>query len=389
MRILIGTETYYPDVNGCSYFSQRLAAGLKKRGHDVHVIYPSRRIRSTQASHSGVFLHGLPSISLPTYKKHFRLALTPFFYKTLLQNVSQIKPDVIHLQSHFFIGRALCRIAQDLSIPIIATNHFTPINLTVHLPVPERLRELVNNWIWQDFISVYNQIETIATPTLIAAKLIEKQGISKKIIVVSCGIDLNVFHPQTVVAKDNRPTYLYVGRLEKEKHIDDLIKALPLVREKIDAQLIIVGTGKQYRQLVKLAKKEQMSDYITFTGFVEDRFLPTFYATCDVFCIPGIAELQSIVTMEAMAMGKPVIAADALALPHLVHNGLNGYTYQSGDIETLAANLIKILSNKKERALMGKNSLAIIKEHDIQKTLVAYEKIYDSLINKRESMIHL
>jgi len=62
-----------------------------------------------------------------------------------------------------------------------------------------------------------------------------------------------------------------------------------------------------------------------FTGFIEDNDLPHVYAACDVFCHAGTAELRSIVTLEAMATGKPVIAANAMALPSLVRNGVNGY----------------------------------------------------------------
>src|SRR5438128_9447959 len=125
MKILIGTETYYPDVNGCSYFTQRLAAGMQGRGHEVHILYPSRRLRSAIAKHGEITLYGTPSVPLPFYK-HFRVSLLPFCYRNVLREVKRIRPDIIHIQSHFLIGRALIQIAQELDIPLIATNHFMP-----------------------------------------------------------------------------------------------------------------------------------------------------------------------------------------------------------------------------------------------------------------------
>src|SRR5690606_41759864 len=64
---------------------------------------------------------------------------------------------------------------------------------------------------------------------------------------------------------------------------------------------------------------------VRFLGFVPEEDLPLVYRAADAFAISGIAELQSIATLEAMASGLPVVAADAMALPHLVHVGRNGY----------------------------------------------------------------
>ncbi len=382
MKILIGTETYYPDVNGCSYFTQRLAAGIQERGHQVHVICPSRRLRSMVTRHGKITLHGIPSVPMPLHK-HFRVSMLPFFYNHVLREVKRIKPDIIHIQSHFLLGRALIQIAQELEIPLIATNHFVPTNLTVHLPLPERIIKLINSWLWRDFVKVYNRVETITTPTDVAAQLIRAQGIVRPITTISCGVDLNVFKPQKIENITKRATCIYVGRLEKEKHVDELIKALPLVRREVDAQLVIVGIGKQLAKLIELAKRENVSSFVAFTGFIEDQDLPKIYATCDVFCIAGVAELQSIVTMEAMATAKPIIAVNALALPHLVQDGLNGYTYQLGDIKTLASHLIKLLSNQGKREIMGKNSLEIITQHNINRTLTIYEKLYQDTIGRQ------
>jgi len=124
------------------------------------------------------------------------------------------------------------------------------------------------------------------------------------------------------------------------------------------------------------------SRFTQYTNMIEDEDLPKTYASCDVFCIAGIAELQSIVTMEAMATGKPIIAVNALALPHLVQDGFNGYTYEPGDIKTLAARLIELLSDQRKREIMGQKSLEIIAQHDIHKTLAAYEKLYQDAIGR-------
>ncbi|HCX29377.1 MAG TPA: glucosyl transferase, partial [Blastocatellia bacterium] len=103
----------------------------------------------------------------------------------------------------------------------------------------------MNNWLWRDLRRVYNRIETITAPSPVAVEILKDKGITGTVTAISCGIDLGVFNPRqkggVIKYKYNLPslpTYMYVGRLDKEKHIDELIKALPLVRRKVDAQLV-------------------------------------------------------------------------------------------------------------------------------------------------------
>jgi glycosyltransferase involved in cell wall biosynthesis len=93
--------------------------------------------------------------------------------------------------------------------------------------------------------------------------------------------------------------------------------------------------------------------------------------------MPSIAELQSIATMEAMASGLPVVAADAMALPHLVHDGENGFLFTPGDVDEMAARLTDVLEAAPERLdAFKKESLRLIQAHDINRTLSTFESLY-------------
>jgi glycosyltransferase involved in cell wall biosynthesis len=96
--------------------------------------------------------------------------------------------------------------------------------------------------------------------------------------------------------------------------------------------------------------------------------------------MPGVAELQSLVTLEAMAAGKPVVAADAMALPHLVRPGRNGWLYPPGDIDTLAASLGALLRDRGIRARMGATSREIVAGHALATTLDAFEAVYTRVL---------
>jgi glycosyltransferase involved in cell wall biosynthesis len=81
--------------------------------------------------------------------------------------------------------------------------------------------------------------------------------------------------------------------------------------------------------------------------------------------------------MEALASGLPVVAANAMALPHLVHSGENGYLYEPGDVDAMTGYLTKVLTMPQDELdRLKKGSLEMIKPHDIQRTLDTFEAIY-------------
>jgi glycosyltransferase involved in cell wall biosynthesis len=93
--------------------------------------------------------------------------------------------------------------------------------------------------------------------------------------------------------------------------------------------------------------------------------------------MPSIAELQSIATMEAMSSGLPIVAADAMALPHLVRDGENGYLFPPGDAWALADRIERVLRLPEEELLVMKNaSLRLIEPHDIETTVSVFERLY-------------
>jgi glycosyltransferase involved in cell wall biosynthesis len=173
-----------------------------------------------------------------------------------------------------------------------------------------------------------------------------------------------------------------LGRLAKEKRNDVILRSLPDILRVTSVHLVLAGIGKEKPKLEELTRKLGIQEAVTFTGFVPDKDLPNIYRIADLFVTAGIAELQSIVTMEAMASGLPVVAVNAMALPELVHDGENGYLFADGDSQMLAQKVIAILSDQSMRAQMSKKSLDIIKDHDINEVVEEYESIYKKIANR-------
>ncbi|MFI6393079.1 glycosyltransferase [Nonomuraea sp. NPDC050540] len=379
-RILISTDTYPPDVNGTAVFTYRLATGLAERGNEVHVICQSDEGPAKADVVDGVIVHRLRSAPLlvhPTMRVTVPTRLDRL--------VEAIDPDVLHSQGHFVVGRAAINAARRRGVPVVATNHFMPDNLFQFGHVPARLRAKAGQLAWRDFRRIFNRAQRVTTPTPLAAKLLADQGFAGEVEPVSCGIDLTRFHPHTepkqwarkMFGLPDRNTVLFVGRLDEEKRLDDLVRALPYVLNETDAQLAFVGRGNQREVLEQLAKRIGVADRVFMLGFVPDEQMPQAFAAADAFAMPSIAELQSIATLEAMASGLPVVVADAMALPHLVDE--NGFLFPPRDVITLAKHLTTLLTDDALRERMGKASRELALTHDHQNSLARFEQIYDDV----------
>jgi 1,2-diacylglycerol 3-alpha-glucosyltransferase len=388
MKILTATDTYYPDVNGAAYFTYRLATLLAKRGHNVFVMCPSRSFKNTISTDEEVAVYGIRSIHLPVYQ-NFRISPL-FILGTVRRVIREISPDIVHIQNHFLIGKEAVSAARKLGIPVIGTNHFMPENLTHYLQLPAIAERWLQRFAWRQFVRVFEQLDFVTTPTKTATTLLVKAGLKKKVVPVSCGIDLERFKPSNDGAylrrrfdiPTDKPVLLYVGRLDKEKRIDMILRALPDILRVTSVHLVVAGIGKEKQSLEELTEKLGIQQEVTFAGFVPDQDLQNIYTVADLFVTAGIAELQSIATMEAMASGLPVVAVNAMALPELVHDGENGYLFSDGDSQMFAEKVVAILSNQTMRAEMSKKSLEIIKNHDINKVIEKYESIYGEIINR-------
>jgi glycosyltransferase involved in cell wall biosynthesis len=147
-------------------------------------------------------------------------------------------------------------------------------------------------------------------------------------------------------------------------------------------RLEIVGDGARREEWSTLAADLGIGERVRFRGFISEEELLEAYAGADVFCMPGIAELQSLVTLEAMAAGLPVVAANAMALPHLVRPGRNGWLYTPGDVAELTTRLAALLGDAATRRRMGSASREIVAAHGSEATLDRFEGIYARVLGR-------
>jgi glycosyltransferase involved in cell wall biosynthesis len=290
--------------------------------------------------------------------------------------LDDVDPVALHIQSHLMVGRFANIAARRRGLRVLATNHIMPENLIRYSLLPKFMHNWAMNILWADAGRILRRIDTVTTPTKRAADLLEKAAGVSGVLAISCGIDASRFANDSPV-QNSSPVALFLGRLDDEKRVDVLLKAVAKLTAHPTLRVELVGDGGERERLKKLAGTLGIADRVSFLGHVKDEELPGIYERATVFVMPSIAELQSIATMEAMASGRPVIGADAMALPHLVHDGDNGYLFPPGDVDALADRLARILTaDQTELNRLSENSLHLIQAHDINRTVKIFEDLY-------------
>ncbi|MFC2072123.1 glycosyltransferase family 4 protein [Chloroflexota bacterium] len=176
--------------------------------------------------------------------------------------------------------------------------------------------------------------------------------------IIPNGIDLELFSPDVSPIEefcDGKLNILFVGRLEFRKGVNYLLKAyLQIKREIPNSRLIIVGPGTRLRKRYeKWVKRNRLED-VVFVGYVTSSDLPRYYKTADIFCAPATSrESFGIILLEAMAVGKPIIATNIEGYANVVGHGEDGWLVPPQDSKGLAKALISLMRDETLRQQMA------------------------------------
>jgi glycosyltransferase involved in cell wall biosynthesis len=346
VKILLVTE-YFPtreigDVRGgAETRSFYLAKYLVRRGHKVTVLasHEPGQPRSgkvvgacvLRCGHTRPFSQGGSIIGRLTFAREAaKRGLT-------------IDTDVV--DGHSFLGYIPAwHIARRKGVPAVATYHDIWLsewikNVGLINGVPGEL--------WERYVLLRAWDHFIAVSQVTKAKLIQRVGIpDSKISVVPNGIELRQYQ-KIKVEKFSRPTVVYVGRLVRYKYVDELLRAVSLLRQDFpDVQIKIIGTGPERKNLEKLCQKLGFANRVEFLGFVaRHRDVLTTIKRAHVFCFPSTVEGFGIVVLEALALGVPYVASDILPIREAT-GGIGGLLVPPRDIQALADGIRQALRGK-------------------------------------------
>jgi glycosyltransferase involved in cell wall biosynthesis/LmbE family N-acetylglucosaminyl deacetylase len=383
MRILIAGSTYPPQINGQSIFTGNLANSMNRLGHDVMVMTPSDTGRPSRRLENGILRWSVRSLDLSLFHTGFFIA---FGYEDMLNEaLDTFQPDIIHLQDSAPLNRCLLRLARRRRIPVVITHHIGPaVGAPYFTWFTSLLGGRMEGVVWRWIISFLNRADVLTAPSKAAAGMLRQHRVIPPVWPISCGVFIEDFLPDRSIGaasyfSKSCPTFLYVGRLDWEKRPDVILRAMALLPHNA-GQLIIAGTGAAEKDLKDLAEELHLTERVHFLGDVQHDHINDLYHACDVFVMPGDAESLSIATLEAMAAGKPILAADSMALPELVEAGVNGLLFQPRNHQHAAEQMQWFLDHPQEWKRMGQISLQRASGHSIPAVMSKFEGLYRNTV---------
>lgn len=389
MKVIIGSESFPPNLSGVAVAAHALAENLAQEGHQVWVIAPSPdRSQFWEKDKSGFLIFRLRSVR-NVFRTDFRVTLWPG--RAVSQLVARLKPDLIHLHDPVAICKNLLKAGKKHHIPVIATNHFSLEYLLSYASFLAPLHPLFRTLLSRHLAGLYNQCDYVLCPTETVKRNLEAMGVVAPVEAISNGVAVERFYsyepPQAIRLKyhlPRNPLVLYVGRIDKDKSLEVLLRAVPRVVEATDAHFVLVGDGTVMNKLKSMVERQKLSKFVSFLGPIEhdSDSLPAIYQASSVLLIPSAVETQSIVTLEAMASGLPVVAAGAGALPELVRDGVNGLLFQPEDAEEAAKQTVRILQDPPLARQMREASLKTVAAHRIEESFRRIKKVYEEVTRK-------
>ena len=366
----------YPTFGGSGVVATELGIELSKKGHEVHFITYSQPVRLDALS-SNLHYHEVNVPDYPLFKyEPYELALS----SKLFDVISKHKIDVLHVHyaiPHAYAAYMAKKILKEngYNIPIITTLHGTDITL------------VGNNPFYKPAVTF--SINKSDIVTCVSKSLMEDTreffGIKREIKVIPNFIDIDKYAKKhnlcqgNMLAQDDEKIIVHVSNFRPLKRIIDVLKIFEKINQKINSKLIMVGDGPDKKKAKDYLRKNNLKNKVIFLGKTSE--VDEILCSSDLFLLPSEKESFGLAALEAMALKVPVISTNTGGLKDLNINGNSGYTSDIGDIDSMAKNAIKILSDDSLEKKYRNQAFENAKKYDIKTVIPLYEKIYDQALN--------
>ncbi|MDD2655220.1 MAG: glycosyltransferase [Candidatus ainarchaeum sp.] len=381
MKIAYFTDTYLPNVDGVVTFLLAYRAELEKRGHEVYIFTPGSKRDKAENKDKRVYY--FTSASFKPYPD-YRISLFPFLSAVKL--AKEIKPDIIHSHGIATTGLAAIQCAQKLRVPAIASFHTMAPEATHYLTKNEGMQKFLEDVAWKYLKWYYASFEPVLAPSGYTADILKAHGIGN-VQVLPSGIDSKSFAKADGEAVRKRhglgkkKVILHAGRMVMEKNLDLLIdEAQSIINKQPNARFMLVGKGPAEEHYKARVQAKGLGDYFIFTGFVDGKELPDYYAAADVFAFPSKFDTQGLVVLEAMASGTPAVVPTKSAAAELIEEGKTGYSFtEPVDFRE------KVLLAMERKDEMGKAAREAARKYDKEIMVGKLEDLYKAKVEANNS----
>ncbi|HKX87560.1 MAG TPA: N-acetyl-alpha-D-glucosaminyl L-malate synthase BshA [Flavobacterium sp.] len=370
----------YPTFGGSGVVATELGLELARRGHEIHFITYRQPVRLALLN-PNVHYH---EVNVPEYPlfhyQPYELALS----SKLVDMVKLYQIDLLHVHyaiPHAYAGYMAKQMLKDegIKIPMVTTLHGTDITLVGNHPFYKPAVTFSINK--SDVVTSVSQSLKDDTVRLFDLK--------NEIVVIPNFIEIddtdkgNITCKRSVMAKSEERIITHISNFRKVKNIPDVVKVFNKIQKEIPAKLMMVGDGPEKIVAEALCEKLGIQDKVIFFGNSNE--INQILSYSDLFLLPSETESFGLAALEAMACSVPVVSSNTGGLPEVNIHGVSGYLSNVGDVDDMAANALKILSDDDTLNVFKDNALETAKQFQIDKIVPKYEEVYQQAINKIKS----
>ncbi len=367
----------YPTYGGSGVVATELGMGLARRGHEIHFITYRRPVRLAHF-HENVFFHEVDNEDYPLFEyPPYDTALA----STIVDVVQYHKLDLLHV--HYAIPHAAVAymakkilLTQGRYLPVVTTLHGTDITLVgnnrTFAPVVE--------------FSINKSDGVTAVSQNLKEDTLRLFNIDREIRVIYNFIDFERFkkvnkdHFKIILAPEGERILVHTSNFRRVKRVEDVIQIFKIVNQALPSKLLMVGDGPERSNAERLCRDLGISADVRFVG--KQAAIEELLAICDLFLIPSESESFGLAALEAMACEVPVVSSNGGGLPEVNIQGVTGFLSDVGDVDDMAQNAIRLLSDDAMLQQFRQNALAQAKRFDIHNVLPEYEAFYAEVLEK-------
>lgn len=372
----------YPTFGGSGVVATELGKALAAKGNKVHFISYQQPFKLDLFSEN-IFYHEVKVTSYPLFDyQPYELVLT----SKLVDVIKFEKLDVLHV--HYAIPHASAAYmaqhilqSEGINIPFITTLHGTDITLVgkdksfapvITFAINEsNVVTAVSESLKQDTLKHFNiKREIKVIPNFICFS--DYEHLSD-----TCNIKKSF-------AQNGEKILIHVSNFRKVKRVQDVFATFLKVKEQLPAKLLLVGDGPERYRIEEQCRAEGACNDVHFLGKLKD--IERVLSASDLFLLTSESESFGLAALEAMAAKIPVISTNTGGIPEVNIHGFSGYLSNVGDIDDMATNALKILSDDEVLKQFRENAYQQAKKFDIEKILPQYEAIYKELASKKTTV---
>lgn len=316
MNIVIFTDTYPPEINGVATSCKNLHDILIKNNNNVLVV--ATNPFNDQLLFEDNILR-IPGLEL---KKLYGYRAAWIYNKKAAKIIKDFKPDIIHIQTDFGIGRFGSIMFKKLGCASVYTYH-TMYEDYAYYFTKGRFDQIVRSFLRSYTKNLIESVNEVIVPSVKIKDYFRQIKVDNYVNIVPTGLDFSKFERKNfkeediinekhkLGIKDDETVLLSLGRVAKEKSIDVCLRGFAKYLEtyKNDKiKFLIVGGGPALDELIKLAQDLKIEDKTIFVGPVDGEKVPFYYQLGDYFTSASISETQGLTFMESMAASLPILA---------------------------------------------------------------------------------